>query len=151
SLRAYLAVLALALAIGALHAEVSAASTGPQKVAVVLASFSDSPPEPNTAEEIRRMFFTETQSVNAYYREVSYGQISLTGKLRSDGDVLGWYKINSASAPACDRTAAGQAAAHAVEEAGGSLAGYDHIIYVLNWATECGGVASSAKLQTPTI
>ena len=72
-----------------------------KKVAVILFNFENYPTTFNlTADDARSDVFTRNDpygygqnSVNAYYQEESYGKLSLTGALRPDGDVFGWYTI----------------------------------------------------------
>ena len=70
-------------------------SAVPRKVAVLLFKFSGDPVEPWSPEQTRSKVFTASDSANAFYEEESYGQISLTGKLSSDGDVFGWFTLDT--------------------------------------------------------
>lgn len=62
----------------------------PQKVAVVLVNFFDNLPlfEPDF---IKRVMFTNPDSVKQYYLENTYNRLSL------EGDVYGWYKLDTGS------------------------------------------------------
>lgn len=118
-----------------------AVAPGPRKVAVVLFSFSGG--EPWSAGTARSEVFTGARSVNAFYQEESYGEISLTGKLRGDGDVFGWYDIDPAT-PGC---ASGEWMDLADEAAGAAevdLSGYEHVIYEFPYQGSCSwlGLAS---------
>lgn len=139
-------LLALLLAVSLLVAPTGSAAAptlGPQQVAVLLVSSADSSSPPATPQDIQDLVFTGPQSANTYYQELSYGQISFEGRLQQDGDVFGWYTLDAPSAPTCDRDALGALAENLAGDEGVSLAEYDHVIYILNWAPECRGVAIS--------
>jgi M6 family metalloprotease-like protein len=53
---------------------------------VIAAEFSDVP-HTRTIDQIRRDYFGANNSLAAYYQEVSYGKLSVTG------DVYGWYML----------------------------------------------------------
>jgi hypothetical protein len=74
---------------------------GAKKVLVLLVQAPNAPP-PGGADAVRSIIFTAPNSVNAYIKEETYGQLSLTGKLRSDGDVFGPYTPTKAFAGICD-------------------------------------------------
>jgi hypothetical protein len=81
---------------------------GPKKVLVLLAQIAGQP-APGSADAIRNIVFTAPYSANAFIQQESFGQLSLTGKLRSDGDVYGPYLVTSAAkAGVCDNVAWGQ-------------------------------------------
>jgi hypothetical protein len=109
----------------------------PKKVAVILATFSDLTQPPITAEAAREMVFTGAGSVNAYFKEVSFGARSLVGKKRTDGDVFGWYAIADKST-SCDYVSWGNAARAAAVAAGVDLSGYDHVVHYFPRTTACG-------------
>ncbi|MDP8910556.1 MAG: hypothetical protein M3M94_00625 [Actinomycetota bacterium] len=115
----------------------TAALVGPRKLAVVLFNFSNDTSQPFTAEQARGTVFTNPNSVSAYYSEQSFGKLSFTGKLRSDGDVFGWYTIglDSSGCRIGDWTTAARSAAAA---AGVDLSGYDHVVYAFPRASSCG-------------
>ncbi len=74
------------------------AQTTQKKVAVILYNFENYNLQTTTADSARSDVFTrtgpfQTGSVNAYYKENSYGHLELVGALRSDGDVFGVYTI----------------------------------------------------------
>ena len=66
---------------------------GAKKVAVILFNYDTSPTQPVTPDRVRDTLVRDPDSVNAFYKEVSFGALELTGHLRSDGDVFGWYTI----------------------------------------------------------
>ncbi|MEK7650285.1 MAG: hypothetical protein AAB364_00185 [Patescibacteria group bacterium] len=79
--------------------------TGAKKVAIILVNFLDNQTQSVTVEEVRQRVFTGSQSfpsVNKYYQDSSYGQLSLVGSLRVDGDIFGWYTLDQNSPTGCD-------------------------------------------------
>lgn len=120
------------------------AAQGSRKVAVLMVRFDGSPEQPWPESTVREMLFTGAKSVNAFYREQSHGQISLTGKLRADGDVFGWYKLPRSAEAGCDM-AEWVGEANAIAEADGvPLADYDDVFYNVSsvFACEWGGFAT---------
>ena len=103
---------------------------GPRKTAVLLINPSGGGAGPWTQESARSEVFTGVNSASAFYEEESYGAFSLTGKLRNDGDVFGWFNLNTSTA-GCPfdewRSKANEAAA----DAGIDLSGYQHLIYMM--------------------
>jgi hypothetical protein len=118
------------------------AEEGTRKVAVLLIRLPGDPAVPWSPEETRSKIFTASNSVNAFYDEESYGEISLTGKLRPDGDVFGWFSLSGASA-GCPYTAWDEEADEVAADAGIDLSGYQHIVYVSPHKSSCswGGIA----------
>jgi len=112
------------------------AESTPSKVAVLLIRFPGDPAVPWSPEEARSKVFTAFNSVNAFYDEESYGEISLTGKLRSDGDVFGWFTVNGSTA-GCPFTAWDAEADQVAADAGVDLSGYRHIVYVSPHKSTC--------------
>lgn len=111
-------------------AQPAAIPAGPRKTAVLLINPSGSGTGPWTQESARSEVFTAANSASAFYEEESYGAFSLTGKLREDGDVFGWFNLNTSTA-GCPfdewRSKANEAAA----DAGIDLSGYQHLIYMM--------------------
>lgn len=66
---------------------VAAQALGEQRTAVILVNFSNDQRTPADRNLIRAMTFGNPDSVNAYYRESSYGKTWLAG------DVFGWYTL----------------------------------------------------------
>ena len=114
----------------------AAVAPGPRKTAVVLFTFPGDPTTPWSADEARSKVFTGANSVDAFYREESYGKISLTGKLGANGDVFGWLRIDSPTA-GCPYGEWRRAADDAAAEAGIDLGGYDHLIYMFPRQSSC--------------
>jgi hypothetical protein len=112
----------------------------PHKTAVILVKFDSSSP-PWTPDYVRQRVFTDPDSTNAYYQEDSYGDISLVGKNRADGDVYGWYTIPAPIADAnygCDPDAIASNADIAAAADGFDATGYDHVNYAFPWQSMCG-------------
>jgi hypothetical protein len=78
----------------------SAPTPGTHKIAVILYNMRDFNTQPITPTQARGMVFTgagndfPTGSVNAFFRESTYGNIQFAGALRDDGDVFGWYTLD---------------------------------------------------------
>jgi hypothetical protein len=107
-----------------------------RKTAVIMANFQNDPRQTRTEADVRSIVFTATSSANAYFKEQSYGLRSLTGKVRTDGDVYGWYTIAQDNTT-CDYSSWGNAARAAAQAAGVDLSGYDHIIHYFS-PVDCG-------------
>jgi hypothetical protein len=118
-----------------------AAEEGARKVAVILFSLpGDSPSW--SLEQARSRVFTASNSVNSFYKEESHGQISLTGKVRADGDVFGPFSLGG-SAAGCPFETWDDEADQKATEGGIDLTGYQHIIYISPYESACqwGGIA----------
>ncbi|HEY8192903.1 MAG TPA: hypothetical protein VIF36_03160 [Gaiellaceae bacterium] len=131
-----------ALTVRSLHTVRTAAgfhslSDGPRETAVVLLNFASAPSEPFTADRAREVVFTGPGSVDAYYREQSFGQVSLTGRLRADGDVFGWLTIADTTA-GCDYRGWSTSARALALAQGTDLRGYAHVVYVFPYVAACG-------------
>ena len=120
--------------------DATAASTpaeeGARKVAVLLIKVPGGLGSTWSPEETRSKVFTAPNSVNAYYKEESYGEISLTGKLRPDGDVFGWFSLSPKSG-GCPYEEWDDEADQLAEEAGVNLTGYQHIVYISTLQFSC--------------
>src|SRR5436305_1303914 len=82
-------------------ARAATVTAGPRTTAVVLINFADDPRQPWTVDQVRQRVFTAPDSTNAFFQDESYGQVSLIGRQRPDGDVFGWYTL-PVSASNCD-------------------------------------------------
>jgi len=82
-----------AIADGAPGSATSAGSasetTGVQHTLVLMVNFPENPSQPVTAAEARAAVFDAPDSMNAFYREASFEQVSFTG------DVVGWLRLPS--------------------------------------------------------
>lgn len=108
-----------------------------KKVAVILFNFIDNTGKPYTLDSARSITFTASNSVNAYFKQASLGNLSLEGKLRQDGDVFGWYTIPYSQTP-CDYYTWASAANAAARSAGVDTTGYNHIVYGFPSTSACG-------------
>jgi chitodextrinase len=75
--------------------------------------------------------FTGTQSVDAYYQDVSDGRLGVTG------DVFGWFTVSRTSTSTCDYSAWGNAARTAATNAGVDLSSYQSVMYYWPQQTAC--------------
>ncbi len=115
---------------------------GARKVAVILFTLPGDSGHSWTQEQARSRVFTASNSVSALYEEESYGQISLTGKLRADGDVFGPFDLSGSTA-GCPYSTWNDEADQAAASAGVDLFGYQHIVYIFPLKSACqwGGIA----------
>lgn len=125
-----------ALGVGAAQAAEAPAEEGARKVAVLMVNFATDTRQPYSQAEARSQVFTATNSASAFYQEESYGQVSLTGKLRSDGDVFGWFTLSGATA-GCPVDDWEDEADQAALDAGVDLSGYQDIVYVFPHQSTC--------------
>src|SRR5437764_1876742 len=109
-------------------ARAAAVTPGPRTTAVVLINFTDDTRQPWSVDQVRQRVFTAPDSTNAFFAEESYGQVSLVGRQRPDGDVFGWYTL-PASAQSCNPDLWASLAQAAVRASGANLSGYDHVVY----------------------
>ena len=102
---------------------------GPRKVLVLLLQIPGNPASAS-ADAVRSVIFTAPNSANAFVNEETFGQLSLTGKLRGDGDVYGPYTVGNASST-CDSVNWGTAGEGAFKAATGMDAEtWDNVIFV---------------------
>jgi chitodextrinase len=107
------------------------AVTGPKSVAVLLFNFSNNTAQPWTPAHVRGVVFDNSNSVDEYLRDASYGQLSL------NGDVHGWYTIDATNASCAYTTWASQARSKATA-AGVNLSAYQYVVYAFPQAGSCG-------------
>jgi hypothetical protein len=114
-----------------------------KKVAVILFNFQDDVQQPFSQAQARASIFTNTDSVNAYYKEVSFGQWTLAGRDRVDGDIYGWYTIPYSYTGSCDFNSWATAAMNEGKAQGANFDGYNNRLFLFPRATQCGwaGVA----------
>ncbi len=113
------------------------AEEGARKVAVLLINPPGGFGGTWSAEEARSKVFTGTNSANAFFNEESYGEISLTGKLRADGDVFGWFSVGRSAGGVCPYETWDEEADEAAENSGIDLSGYQNIIYISTLQPSC--------------
>lgn len=117
---------------------------GARDVIVIAFNFTSDPTIPFTTAQIRDAGFTGARSVAAYYKETSFDQTTLKGKLdgtASDpdvltGDVTNWLTINE-STSACNYSKWATAAQSAATAAGWDLSGYEHIVHLFPRQATC--------------
>jgi chitodextrinase len=113
---------------------------GPKKVATLLVNFSNtsgSQAQPLSTDQARSTLFTSSSSVNNFYQTATFGKMSLTGKVRPDGDVFGWYTINYSN-NTCDYDTWRVASQAAAQNAGVDLTGYDDVVMIFPYSSACG-------------
>lgn len=113
-------------------ATTTSTATPDKRVALLLVNFADSPTTPVSADSLRSLMFTATNSVNAYYQDLSDGAWTLSG------DVFGYYTINRSSTTSCDYSTWGSAARSAATNAGVDLSTYTNVVYVWPSQSSCG-------------
>lgn len=115
-----------------------------KKVAVILLNFQDNATQPFTTDYIRQQVFTNTNSTNAFYKESSFGVLGLTGAVRTDGDVFGWYTVSYNSGASCDYGNWSLAARTAAQNNGFVFSNYNNVIYIFPKTSSCnwGGMGS---------
>ncbi len=107
-----------------------------KKVAVIAFNFRNDTTQPLTTDTIRQRVFTNSNSIAAYYREVSYGQWDIQSRDRVDGDVYGWVTID-ADATGCAYSTWASLARNALTAQGVNLTGYTNIQYVFPGSGGC--------------
>lgn len=125
---------------------VTVAATTVKKIAVLMFTFTDNSFQYYSKETINGQIFTNTDSVKNYFREVSYGQIDIQGKVNPAGDIYGWYQLPIAAGATCDYVKYRDTAiAEAQRLYGFSTIGYDNIVMMFPKASACtwGGLAGS--------
>ncbi len=108
-----------------------AAATGTKSVAVLLFNFAGDTRQPWTTAAVRNVVFDGAGSVNAYYQDASYGQMSMSG------DVFGWFTIDATNA-GCDYTTWANQARSKATAAGVPLANYAYTVYAFPNVGGCG-------------
>lgn len=119
--------------VGAVEATIAsqpaAIPAGPRKTAVLLITFPGYSAGPWSQESARSEVFTGANSASSFFEEESYGAFSLTGKQREDGDVFGWFSLDTSTA-GCPYLEWQSKAKEAAVDAGIDLSGYQHLIYM---------------------
>ena len=111
----------------------AAAALGDYRTAVLLFNFTNDRSEPWTPAAVEDRFFNAGDSVNTFFQEQSWNQVSLTGA------VYGWYELGI-SGTGCNEDAYASAAEAAATADGVPLDAYDSVAYVFpdqagcNWA-----------------
>jgi Gametolysin peptidase M11 len=123
---------------------------GGRKLAVIALNFSADTRQPWTTGQVRQRIFTDADSTSAFFAEESHNQLWLTGKSGNrDGDVYGWYTLNTSNSTCAYSSWAAQARAAAAAD-GFSAGQYQHVMYVFPSQGSCGwaGLASLPGSQS---
>ncbi|MGJ0515547.1 MAG: NEW3 domain-containing protein [Methylomicrobium sp.] len=107
--------------------------SGDQKTLVMVVNFKDAPVA-CPASSVRDLMFTDPayKSVDDFYRETSFNQLSFSG------EVGGPYTINGLSTDSCNPTAWADAADAAATAAKINVGSYTRKVYVLPSTNKCG-------------
>lgn len=127
--------------------------TSSKKVAVIMFNWRNDTSIPYSQDEIRNMIFTNNDSVAAYFAEVSFEKLELTGKLRTDGDVFGYFTIpyDNISGMACSHYEWADAAEIQAVTEGVDLSGYDIKIYIFPYSLTCDIVGTATIGGNPAL
>ncbi len=109
----------------------AAVTSGSKKVLVLMVNFSNDTSQPYTASYANGIMFSNPDSVAAYYKEVSWGSMTVTG------DVKGWYTIAANNSSSCDPGTWASQADQAATAAGVNLSAYDYHMYALSSNPAC--------------
>ena len=121
-----------------LKSSLSAKNTQAKKVAVILFNFQNYTIQPFTSEDARRAIFTDADSPNKYFKEISFNlHPGFMGNIRPDGDVFGWYTIPYSASPSCYLYPWADAARAQFEAAGNSFNGYEKVVYAFPRTAAC--------------
>ncbi len=112
---------------------------GLQKTLLILVNFSDNPAQPYTVAQAQ----TGYAALDAWFREVSYQQTSLTI------DVVGWYTLSLTTA-GCDISLLQSKARQAATAAGVNLASYVRQVYAFPFNTNCKFAGMASVGGTPS-
>lgn len=110
--------------------------TGPsQKIAVILVSLQGVTNTFNPDQVRTALFGATGRSSRTYWEEASFGKFTVTGALRTDGDVFGPYAISGD----CSYDNVVNASAQAARNAGVDLSVYDHVVRYTPDLDSCAG------------
>ena len=99
--------------------------TGPtQKIAVILVSLQGVTNAFDPDQVRTSLFGASGRSSRTYWEETSFGKFTVTGAVRTDGDVFGPYTISGD----CSYDNIVNASAQAAQNAGVDLSVYDHVV-----------------------
>ena len=111
-------------------------TVGTKKIAVLLVSVSGATNNFDPDDVRDAVFGASGRSSRTFWEEGSFGNLTITGHLREDGDVFGPYTI----AGDCSYGNVVNASAQAAAQAGVDLSPYDHIVrYTPQGANGCAG------------
>lgn len=111
-----------------------------KKIAVVPILFSNSTAITSlTPEIIKSRIFTGASSVNAYYKDASYGFLNIQGKTSIDGDVFAWTTIPYVAAGVCEYSLWASQALQVLASQGKDMSGYTNIQFIFpSTSSGCG-------------
>ena len=111
-----------------------------KKIAVLMFLPQNYGTEYVSEDDARSVVWTASNSADEFYREESFGKWALTGFLRPDGDVFGWYTVPYSNSGTCIPFSWISAAKSYAAAEGFVESNYDALIYVTQ-ATGCPGRA----------
>ena len=103
---------------------------GAQNTIVILFNFTNKTTQPWTTGAVDDVIFNAANSVNQYFQDTSFNQISFTG------DVVGWYTIPYTDSP-CSYNTWASAANSAATDDGVVLANYSRRVYMFPTTSSC--------------
>jgi hypothetical protein len=117
--------------------------SGNQSTVVILINFLDANIECSAAS-VASLMFSDSNSVNSLYQEMSYGNVSFSG------DVFGPFTVNYSSTGSCDYNGWASAADASAQAAGANLSSYTHKVYVFPKKNQCGWAGLSTIGGNPS-
>jgi len=138
---------------------------GTQKTLVLLAYYQNTPLPIQTWNDVYNKYFNpETNCVQSYFAEVSYGRVSFSGILNSHaaegkmGDIYGWYLIERDAFCGCGASTVQEVMQKANEVEGQGVIPfnqYDRVVVISPWTCASYGIAGMGTMgklhvQTPS-
>lgn len=112
---------------------------GPRGTAVVLFNFRNDASQPLSKAQAQSALFSASDSLNAYYKELSNGAISLIGlNDKVNGDAYGYYTIAADNTNCSDPFGWTNQVDAMAKGQGVDLSKYAHVIYISPDAASCG-------------
>jgi hypothetical protein len=110
----------------------TSATTGSQNAIFILVQFLDTPSVPFNQSDVQAVAVTNSNSVQNYFQEASYGkaQLNIT--------VTPWVTAQMNTSTTCDYTSIGGAANSAASAAGYNVSNYTYKFYVMPYNGNCG-------------
>ncbi|PIQ83873.1 MAG: hypothetical protein COV75_05285 [Candidatus Omnitrophica bacterium CG11_big_fil_rev_8_21_14_0_20_63_9] len=105
--------------------------SGDQRTIVMLINFTNDTQQPWSPASVHDAMFNAASSVNRFYQDVSFGNLSLSG------DVVGWFTIPLDNS-GCNYNGWANAADSAATAAGVSLGNYQRRVYLFPRTGSCG-------------
>ncbi len=110
----------------------------PWKVAIVMFNFADDTSRPMTTTEATNVLYSNSNSVNNYFKEVSFGKFSIIGKNSPQAEVHDWVTIPLSKGTTCDWGSWHTAAKTELQNRGVDLSGYQSLIFLHPAVSTCG-------------